>query len=665
VSPQPCVSDAVDFHAVKAMNVCDEIASRRLQVSSSAANPPMPALTVSQAFAAALQHHHAGRLPEAEALYRQVLAVQPNHAAAVHSLGLVAHQLGRYDLAVEWIRQSLALNPNEAAAHSNLGEAYRFLRRYDEAIASYQRAIQLAAPHPQTYHNLGLALAEKGQFADAATAYRHSLKLRPDAPETLNNLGSILAGQGRLDQALGAFRRALELKPDFAEAYNNLGGALVGKGLLDEAVAAYRRAIEFRPGYAMAYYNLGRGLTEQGSVEEAMAAYQRALELKPDYLNALSNLGNLLKDQDRLDEAEACYERSLALDPSFSYGHLNMGVVSLQRRHFPEAEASYRRAIACEADLAEAHFNLGMLLLMLGRYEEGWHEYEWRWLSCARTHVRNFPAPQWDGTPAPGKTILIHAEQGYGDVLLFARYLPLVRARSQAARVILECRSALVPLLEQLRSRDIEIVTRGASDSTLPSFDLHLPLFTMPLALRSFAPLAPLAPPLVADAGLRVRWRERLGSPRGLRVGLAWAGNPLQDDDRHRSLTPEKLAPLLCVPGIHFVSLQVEPRGSMPPVLAAAGVSDFTAEIRDFSDSAALVAELDLIITVDTATAHLAGTLGRPTWVLLTYAPFWPYGVEREETPWYPTMRLFRQRALGAWEEVLERVAAALHDWKG
>jgi hypothetical protein len=242
------------------------------------------------------------------------------------------------------------------------------------------------------------------------------------------------------------------------------------------------------------------------------------------------------------------------------------------------------------------------------------------------------------------------------------RYLPLVRERSQAARIIFECPAALVPLLEQEQSIELAIVARGGAAESLPAFDLHLPLFSLPLTLERFEPVPMNAPYLQADPRLRERWRERLGARERLNVGLAWTGSPLNDDDRRRSIAPDQWRPLLRVPGIRWVSLQVQPRGPLPSVFADAGISDFTADIGNFADSAALVAELDLIITVDTATAHLAGALGRPVWVLLPLVPDWRWGLEREDTPWYPTMRLFRQSSRGNWEEVLERVATALRE---
>jgi len=463
---------------------------------------------------------------------------------------------------------------------------------------------------------------------------------------------------------MAAYRRALELKPNYPDAHNKLAITLAAQGRLDEAVATFRQALEIAPEYPETHINLGNALNAVGRPEEAVASFRRALQIQPDLVAAHYNLGNTLRDQGHPDEAAACYRQVLKLSPRFPDAHLGLGLIAWREGNFHEAEAQYRAAIASRRDFATAHLNLALLLLLLGRYAEGWPEYEWRWRTpeYAR-HLRTLSIPLWNGTRAPGKTILIHAEQGFGDALLFSRYLPLVRAHSGAARVILECQPELLPLLRQLQGVEIEVIARSEADNALPSFDLHLPLFSVPLALRSFAPVSAPAY-LEADEGLRARWRERLGPANRPRVGLAWAGNPGQRDDRRRSIAPEKLAPILGVPGILFVSLQVEPRGPLPPLLGSANVLDLTAHIADFADSAALIAELDLILTVDTATAHLAGALGRPTWVLAPFVPYWPYGLGREDTPWYPTMRLFRQTVVGDWDTAIERVASALRDWR-
>jgi hypothetical protein len=255
---------------------------------------------------------------------------------------------------------------------------------------------------------------------------------------------------------------------------------------------------------------------------------------------------------------------------------------------------------------------------------------------------------------------MVYAEQGFGDTLQFVRYLPLVLAKSRAARLIFECQCPLVPLLTQLGDPEVEIVARSPSDEALPSFDHHVPLLSLPLVLGCFAPALMSAPYLKPDAELRTLWRKRLGSGVALRVGLAWAGNPKHRGDRRRSMNSEGLEAILCVPDVQFISLQIEPHSPLPPSFIAANVLDFRAQITNFADSAALLAELDLIITVDSAVAHLAGTLCRPVWILLPFDPDWRWGLQREDTEWYPTMRLFRQPTPGNWEAVVQKVAEEL-----
>ena len=293
---------------------------------------------------------------------------------------------------------------------------------------------------------------------------------------------------------------------------------------------------------------------------------------------------------------------------------------------FAEAEPCFRRAIALRADFADAHLNLGVLKLMTGQYEEGWREYEWHWRSASHpSRRRDFAAPPWDGAPVPDKTILTYADQGFGDTLQFVRYLPLLLEQSQAGRVIVECQGPLIPLLQPLGSA-LGSSSSPRGSSTPPAHDLHVPLFNLPLALRRFEPLKTNAPYLLADERKRAAWRERLGATRNLRVGLAWTGNPTQADNRRRAIAPAMLSPILDVPGVTFVSLQIEPRDPLPAPLAAAGVLDLRADIGDFSDSAALMAELDLIITTDTSTANLTGALHRPAWIMLSFVPDWRAG---------------------------------------
>ena len=327
-------------------------------------------VTIQQAFEVAIQHHQSGRLAEAEALYRQILAVEPRHADALHLLGIIAHQAGRGDVAVELIRQAIALAPGVPDFHSNLGEALRALGKRDEAEAAYRAALELGPDHAEAHSNLGNVLREKGRFDESVAACRRALELKPDHAGAHNNMGSALALQGRIEEAIAAYRRALELKPGFAEAHCNLGAALRERGRFHEAAAACRRALQLRPDYAEAMNNLGVALSDQGLLDEAITEYRRALQLKPDYAEVYSNLGNVLRDKGRLDEAIAEYRRTLQLKPGNAEAHSNLGNVLREKGRLDEAIAACRRAIELRADHAEAYSNLGNALNEQGRLDE-------------------------------------------------------------------------------------------------------------------------------------------------------------------------------------------------------------------------------------------------------------------------------------------------------
>jgi len=319
-------------------------------------------MTLAETFDLALQRHQAGRLAEAEALYRQILAVQPNHPGALHLLGVIAHQAGRHGLAVDWIRQAIDLAPNNPDAYSNLGEALRALGRFDDAVAAYQHALQLKPDLPEAHNNLGVTLKRLGRFAEALAAYRRAIELKPAYPEAHVNLGGELARQGLFDEAATTYRRAIELKPDYLEAHNNLGIALREQGQLDEAIAAYRRALAFHRDSAEVHNNLGNALRDRGQPEESAAECLQALRLKPNFPEAYNNLGNALRDQARLDEAIAAYRRAIELKPSFPKAHNNLGIALRDQCHLGEAAASCRRAIELQPDFAEAHSSLGNAL---------------------------------------------------------------------------------------------------------------------------------------------------------------------------------------------------------------------------------------------------------------------------------------------------------------
>jgi Flp pilus assembly protein TadD len=554
----------------------------------------MPQLTIQQAFKIALRHHQAGRLQEAENLYRQILVHQPKHAEAMHLLGVIALQVGRKDVAEDLIRQAIALKPDDAGAYINLGNALRDMGRFDEAIAAYNQA----------------------------------LALNPNLPEAHNDLGIALAGKGELDAAIAAYRRAVALNPNLLAGHSNLGVALNMKGQLDEAIAAHRRAISLRPGYTEAR-NLGFALKDKGLLDEAVAAYRQAVACRLDHAEAHSDLGNALRESGQLEEAIAVYRRGIALNPS----------------------------------LPEAHHNLAMALLARGDFQQGWEEYEWRW-KCKEylSSAPKFAQPQWDGSRFEGRTLLLLSEQGFGDTIQFIRYLPLVAKRG--GKIIIECRPELQRLFETI-AVGCQVI---ASGQALPEFDFHCFLLSLPHILSTtFANHPQTVPYLQPDTEQTRKWQRRLTEHSAVvKVGLAWAGSPSHKNDRNRSIELARLATLREATGARFFSLQ---KGKMPTEAKAtpAGVDlvDWSDELNDFADTASLIANLDLVISVDTAVAHLAGAMGKPVWTLLPFVPDWRWLLERQDSPWYPTMRLFRQRFPGDWDGVIARVVEQLSLLRG
>jgi tetratricopeptide (TPR) repeat protein len=652
----------------------------------------MAQVTIDQAMQLGIQNHQAGRLAEAEQIYRQVLTRQPNHAEALHLLGVIAHRAGQLDVALELIRRAIAINPVSTDFYANLGNALRDKGRIDDAIAAYQHALQLKPDLAEAHNNLGIALSNKGLLDQAITAYRRALQLKPNYAEAHNNLGNVLSSAGALDEAVAAYGHALRLRPGYAEAHYNMGNALRDKGLLDDAIAAYhhalqlkpdlaeihnnlgnalrdkrrfdeaivafRHALRLKPDYAEAHHSLGHALREKGLFDDAITAYRETLRLKPDNAEAHNSLGVALVHNGLLDEATAAYRQALRLNCDYAEAQNNLGVALVQKGLPDEAIAAYRQALRIRPDYADAHYNLSLAHLLKGDFLQGWPEYEWRW------RWKNFPSPRrefveplWNGKDLNGQTILLHAEQGMGDTIQFVRYVPMVANRG--GKVALECQPELLRLLQGLPGVEQLIPVK----QPLPHFDVHCPLLTLPLAFDTRRESIPAgAPYLKVDVQLKEFWAEKLGPADGrLRVGLVWSGNPEFKFDRTRSITQSQLAPLGAVQGVAFHRLQKGRAAErVSPATGGMQLIDLGPHLRDFADTAAVISLMDLVISTDTAAAHLAGALAAPIWVMLQFMPDWRWQLERDDCPWYPTMRLFRQKSLGNWDEVIERVAQAL-----
>ena len=487
-----------------------------------------------------------------------------------------------------------------------------------------------------------------GRLAEAEAGYRAVLRIEPRNPNALHLLGLIAAAAGQTEAALDLIRQAIAALPSLAEAHYNLGRLLHQRGELAESEAAYREAIRLRPDYAEAHDNLGGVLQAQGRLEEALASCRRALELQPDYPAALSDLGAVLQDLGRVDEAISAYEQALRLQPAFPQAAHNLGEALQDAHRGPESIAAYERALALEPDYAEAHCGLAFALLRAGELHRGWEEYEWRFRRAdSPAPARPLPGAVWDGADPAGKTILVQAEQGFGDTIQFARYLPLLAARG--VRVIFQCQRALAPLFRSLAG--VQVIT---VDDPLPACDCHVPLLSLP---RLFGTTFDSIPASVPYLRAPEAWSAPLGRPP--RVGLVWHANPHAQLARSwRSLPLETLEPITSFDAT-FVSLQTEPVPEGSPLL------DVSPRLTDFGATAALVQELDLVVSVDTAVAHLAGAMGRPVWTLLPYAADWRWLRDRLDSPWYPTMRLFRQPVWGDWSSAVKEVAGEMATlWK-
>jgi tetratricopeptide (TPR) repeat protein len=525
----------------------------------------------------------------------------------------------------------------------------------DQAEELFLRALKKAPDHPDALYFLALIRMDRGKPDDALRLLAKASKSNPRFAEAHFLTGSILNALGRPKDALPAYQRALAIDASHVNALNHLGNTLRLLRKPEEAIAAFDKAIALAPNFAEAHSNKGVALAELKRLPEAITCYDRALAVNPNFPDALSNRGAALLILSRPDEALACFDRALALNPNYPEAINNRGsaLQDLNRHH--EALTWHHKALGFNPNNSIAHLCLATAHLALGEYDVGWREYEWRWGTADLVPFRrDLRRPQWRGDEAlDGKTILLHAEQGYGDMLQFARYVPLVAERG--ADVVIEAPRALTALLGTIAGKP-RIIGRG---DKLPAFDVHCPLLSLPLAFGTRVDTIPAAVPYVSVPADRLtKWTDRLADHAGRKIGLAWSGRP---HPRDRSIPLAELKPLLSLPGTQFVSLQQELQLQDVDLIAAqSNLLHVGAEIEDFGDTAALIAALDLIITIDTSVAHLAGAMGKPVWILLLCGADFRWLVDRDDTPWYPTAKLFRQRAVGDWASVITRVADAL-----
>ncbi|MBV8839430.1 MAG: tetratricopeptide repeat protein, partial [Alphaproteobacteria bacterium] len=617
------------------------------------------------AVASRLEEGHAqlaaGRLAEAEACFQHVLAAEPDNPDALHLLGVVAQQTARHDVAVALIRQAIARNARNPFYFFNLALALKCLGRLDEALAAYDRAAALGPRHAETHHDRGIVLAALRRPGEAVESYDRAIALRPDYADALYNRGNALKDLGCLHEALASYDRVLCQDPRHALALNNRGNVLQALHRLDLALGSYHMAVAAKPDYAEAFNNRGVVLHELKRYDEAIADYDKTLALMPACVEALFNRANTLQAQERFESALASYDRAIALRPEHAEAWYNRGNALKELGRVDEALKSYGKAQALKANYVEAHWNEAYLRLLIGDFERGLAQSEWRWQNTALgLEPRKFTQPLWRGEePLAGKTILLYGDEGLGDAIFYCRYVPLLAARG--ARVILEVENGLHALLAGLAGVTRCVSPGEGSDLDSGEFDLHCPMSSLPLAFGTRPVSIPATVPYLPDTS--PKRPALLGGKDRPRIGLAWSGNPRHGNDRNRSLPLEVLRPLLDTKAT-FVSLQKDVRPDDATTLAAAPqIVDLAASLADMADTAALIRELDLVITADTSVAHLAGALGVAVWILLPFVPDWRWQLGRDDSPWYPTARLFRQDDGRDWPRVVRHVGKALREF--
>ena len=538
----------------------------------------------------AIELHKAGKLDEADAIYRQALAQQPNSPRVLHMLGTTMIQRRRFAEAIELLQRAAAGAANVAEVHFALADALRYAGRPADAEKAYRRSIEIRPLFPSAHNGLGLALVAQNKIESAIQSWHRAIQLKGDYAEPFANMGAALAKQGKHSEAMAMLRRAVIMSPKFAPARNNLANVLDALDLTDAAILEWREALKLAPKYFDALINLSKALHSRGEHAEAMALLERAVEIKPN-------------------------------DP-------------------------------------DARFLRGLERLLNGDLAGGFSDYQFRLQSPdLKLANRTFPQPAWTGEDVSGKTILLHTEQGLGDAIQFIRYAPLLAERG--AKVVVECSPDTVSIMRRVKGVS-EVIARGG---TLPAFDVHASVLSLPMLFGTTLDTIPAnVPYIAADEQLALSWADIIASdPPGRRVGLVWSGNPKHINDHNRSILLRMFEALAATPDATFFSLQKGPaEAQLGDSTLKLRLVDHAARLTDFGQTAALLHHLDLVITVDTAVAHLAGAMGKPVWVLLPFVPDWRWMRGRSDSPWYPTMRLFRQPALHDWETVIREIAAAL-----
>jgi len=575
----------------------------------------------------AVNQHQSGNLEEAAKTYQQILNTHPSNAYVLFLLGTLLNQQKDYQKSRLVLTQAYEIDPKNTGILTALGISLRRLNLTKEAIVLFQTAIQYQPNFHDAHYNLGNLFKDLGDYQQAKVCYEAAIEIKNDFTHSHINLGFIYEELGSLDLALVSYQHVIQLNPGYVEAYINIGNVLQKLYFYSEALSVYNQAIEIDKSFYQVWANRGLVLKELNLLNDSLDSLKNALVLNPDNIEIINNISNIFKYFGQLDDAHQMLEQGLKNDPSNP----------------------------------KLHWNLSILYLLQGDFEKGFQEYEWRWKDEEVSIIsgkRDFKEPLWLGDQAlSGKTILLYTEQGLGDTIQFGRYVPLFAHLD--CRVILEIQAPLLPLFQEVPGIH-QLVVRG---NPLPAFDYQCPIMSLPLAFGTTLETIPPIQPIILDVEKIMQWQSRLGPKNKPRVGLVWSGGTTHKDDRRRSI---QLKDYLehCTDDFEYFSLQKEVRESDTQDLQNSSIRHFADDLHDFADTAALISQMDLVISVDTSVAHLAASLGKPTLILIPYAPDWRWMLDRDDSPWYPTIKLYRQKTLGNWQPTLQLLFKDLADIK-
>jgi tetratricopeptide (TPR) repeat protein len=612
-------------------------------------------------FERASAFHSQGRLAEALDGYRAVLTQCPELAEAFFNMGLIfLERKMDHPEAIAAFQKAIVLKPQWAEAHCNLARAYELAEIPEAAEAAYEQALCIKPDCYEACYNLGCLHLKAKQYDAAATHFSRATRMKSFCPEAYNNLGQAHEGLNDFASAEQCYARAHAMAPGMIAACFNLAQRFKADGRLDEAAALYEEALTHHPASSAAINNLGNIYRDQERLAEAIACYRQVVAMEPHLAEGHYNLGSALRLNEACEEALVCLHRAVQLKPDYADAWNNLALTCKNIGELDRALICFNRALALNPELAVAHWNRSFVHLLKEDFSSGWADFEWRFRMPQRKTIYPFElkGERWSGQVAPDATILVHDEQGLGDTLQFVRYLPQVKARCR--KVVLETRTELISLLRGCAGVD-DIIVRSTSGIAVADYDFYIPLMSLPGLFQTAGGNIPLDVPYVeSDRNKTAQWRTQLSASQ-VKVGLVWSGRPQHTNDKNRSCKLEDLLPLLQLPGIHYLGLQKgsgsEQAALLPPGIAFTNLGD---KLHDFSDTAALVANLDLLISVDTAVVHLAGAMGKPAWVMIPFIPDWRWGMHRQNCLWYPTLRLFRQERPRDWSGVVERMRREL-----